>query len=90
VIHCHSWKPCIVYAGEPAQRDAERLALSSGYELLSEIGYPTPGALSQFGWADHRIPIICIEEKNGCPEEEVWPHFESGMREIFADGGMRY
>lgn len=83
VIHCHSWKPCIVYAGEPARADAEKLARSNGYEVLPEIGYPTPGALSQYGWADHKIPIICIEEKCGTPEAEVWPHFEQGMREIF-------
>ncbi len=84
IIHCHSWKPCIVYAGEPARADAERLARSSGYEALPDIGYPTPGALSQYGWADRQIPVICIEEKSGIPEPEVWPHFEVGMREVFA------
>jgi predicted deacylase len=89
VIHCHSWKPCIVYAGEPALRDAERLAQASGYDVTPDIGYPTPGALSQYGWADLGIPIICIEEKSGTAEAEVWPHFESGFREIFADGSMR-
>jgi protein MpaA len=89
VIHCHSWKPCVVFAGEPARRDADRLAKASGYELLPDIGYPTPGALSQFGWADRQIPVICIEEKSGAPESDLWTHFGAGMREIFADGSMR-
>ncbi|MGZ3670327.1 MAG: M14 family zinc carboxypeptidase [Bdellovibrionota bacterium] len=89
IIHCHSWEPCIVYAGAPGRRDAERLARSSGYETRGDIGYPTPGALSQYGWGDLRIPVICIEEKSGTPEAEIWPHFEGGMREIFGDGSMR-
>jgi protein MpaA len=89
VIHCHSWEPCVVYAGEPARRDAERLARSSGYEARPDIGYPTPGALSQYGWTDNQIPVICIEEKSGVGQEELWPHFGAGMREIFSDGSMR-
>lgn len=89
LIHCHSWKPCIVYAGDPARKDAERLARASGYEMRTEIGYPTPGALSQYGWGDRRIPVICIEETSGAPEGEIWPRFEAGMRDIFADGSIR-
>lgn len=89
VVHCHSWKPCVVYAGDVAIRDAERLARASGYEARPEIGYPTPGALSQYGWGDHQIPVICIEAESGAPEASVWPRFEAGVREIFADGSMR-
>jgi protein MpaA len=89
VIHCHSWEPCVVYTGGPGLMDAERLARSSGYEARTEIGYPTPGALSQYGWNDHQIPVICIEERSGTQQPDVWPHFEAGMREVFADGSMR-
>lgn len=89
IIHCHSWHPCVVYAGEPARRDAERLGLSSGYEVRDDIGYPTPGSLSQYAWGDLKIPVICIEEAEGAPLEQVWPHFERGMREIFADPSDR-
>ncbi|HEY8278337.1 MAG TPA: M14 family zinc carboxypeptidase [Bdellovibrionota bacterium] len=83
IIHCHSWKPCIVFSGEPGRPEAEMLARSSGYALQPEIGYPTPGALSQFGWADRGIPVICIEEEAGAKEADVWPRFAEGMREIF-------
>lgn len=87
IVHCHSWEPCIVYTGEPGKKDAERLALSSGYPLKSSIGYPTPGSLSQFGWFDHHIPVICIEEKEG--ELLPWLRFEKGMRMIFEDRSPR-
>jgi len=89
LIHCHSWKPMIVCAGEGGMRDAERLGRSTGYEVVPEIGYPTPGSLSQFGWADHKIPVICIEESDDAAPKEVWPRFRQGMEEIFLDPSQR-
>jgi hypothetical protein len=85
VIHCHSWKPMVVCAGETGLRDAERLSKSSGYEVKPEIGYPTPGSLSQYGWWDHKIPVICIEEADEAKPNTVWPRFGQGMSEIFLD-----
>jgi hypothetical protein len=89
VIHCHSWEPCIVCAGPAGRKDAERLAKNSGYEVREEIGYPTPGSLSQYGWVDHGVPVICIEEQEGIALDKVWPHFENAMREIFLDASPR-
>ena len=89
IIHCHSWKPMIVAAGEPALPDAERLSKSSHYKVVPEIGYPTPGSLSQYGWVDNKIPVICIEEADETPRDEVWPHFREGMRQIFLDASPR-
>lgn len=89
LIHCHSWKPMIVCAGEPGHKDAERLSRSSGYEMVPEIGYPTPGSLSQYGWIDNKIPVICIEEADEAAPNEVWPRFADGMREIFLDPSNR-
>jgi hypothetical protein len=89
VIHCHSWKPMVVCAGEPGLRDAERLSKASGYEVKPEIGYPTPGSLSQFGWWDNKIPVICIEEADEEAPNTVWPRFAQGMREIFLDASPR-
>ena len=79
----------IVCAGEPGLKDARRLSRSSGYETKPEIGYPTPGSLSQYGWWDHKIPVICIEEEDEVPVDSVWPRFERGMREIFLDASSR-
>lgn len=89
IIHCHSWKPMIVCAGEPGMKDAERLSRSSGYEVKPEIGYPTPGSLSQYGWLDNKIPVICIEEADETAPQEVWPHFAKGLQEIFLDASTR-
>lgn len=89
LIHCHSWKPMIVCAGDGGMRDAECLARSSGYEVVPEIGYPTPGSLSQFGWADNQIPVICIEESDDAKPNQVWPRFRQGMEEIFLDPSPR-
>ena len=73
----------IVCTGAPGRGAAEALARASGYRVVDEIGYPTPGSLSQFGWHDHGIPVICIEEADGTPTGQTWPRFAAGLREIF-------
>lgn len=83
MIHCHSWHPMIVCAGEPGMMAAQALGESSGYKVVPEIGYPTPGSLSQYGWADHKIPVICIEEDDDAKTDEVWPRFADGMKRVF-------
>jgi murein peptide amidase A len=86
LIHCHSWKPCIVGTGPRAKKDTLRLAASSGYQPVDEIGYPTPGSLSRYGWHDLKIPVICIEEQEGLTDlSTIWPRFEKGMEEVFTD-----
>jgi murein peptide amidase A len=90
IIHCHSWEPCVVCTGKRGWKDGERLAASCGYQLQEDIGYPTTGSLSQYGWHDHQIPVICIEERDGVKDlTPIWPRFEKGMMEVFRDKGMR-
>lgn len=89
IIHCHSWNPCIVVTGEPGRIDGQRLAKASGYPIQETIGYDTPGSLSQYGWFDQKIPIICIEEQEGTALEDVWPHFALAIEEIFNDDSDR-
>ena len=89
IIHCHSWNPCIVLTGEPARRDAERLVEACGYPLQATIGYDTPGSLSQYGWFDLRIPIICIEAQEHSALEKIWPRFGAAIQAIFADPSDR-
>ncbi len=86
IIHCHSWKPCIVGTGASARIDTDRLARSSGYEGMNDIGYPTPGSLSSYGYHDKKIPVICIEENDQLTDyDAIWPRFEKGIKEIFQD-----
>ncbi|MCB0348888.1 MAG: DUF2817 domain-containing protein [Bdellovibrionales bacterium] len=89
IVHFHSWEPCIVYAGEPGKVDAKRLSDCSGYELKDDIGYPTPGSLSAFGWKDLKIPVICIEEQEGEKLDTIWSHFAKGLEEILLDESLR-
>ncbi len=90
MIHCHSWQPCIVGTGSTALIDTRRLANASGYEGRDDIGYPTPGSLSSYGWFDKKIPVICIEEDDQLKDEDsIWPRFQKGMREVFEDDSLR-
>ncbi len=89
-IHCHSWQPCVVATGSRSLTDARRLAEASGYEVQDSIGYPTPGSLSQYGWHDLQIPVICIEEQELLSDlSVVWPRFATGMQSIFRDLSLR-
>ena len=82
IIHCHSWQPCIVCTGERGRSSAELLAQASGYKIVDSIGYETPGSLSQFGWHDHSIPVICIEESDDAAPGTPWPRFGPALQKI--------
>jgi protein MpaA len=82
IVHFHSWEPCVVYTGLPGKGPAEILAGTTGYSVHEDIGYPTPGSLGQYGWLEHQIPVVCIEEKDHLHLDEVWPHFEPGLKKL--------
>lgn len=82
IIHFHSWKPAVVYTGAPAKSVAQILAKVSGYDLQEDIGYPTPGSLGQYAWLEKQIPVICIEEQEGCERSRIWPRWKPGLLEI--------
>lgn len=83
IIHSHSWKPCIVCTGPKDHPYAQLLSEASGYELVHDIGYPTPGSLGDYGWHDLKTPVLCIEEQENEDLRHVWPHFQSGIQKIF-------
>jgi hypothetical protein len=82
IVHFHSWEPCVVYTGAPGKEASTILAGKTGYEVREDIGYPTPGSLGQYGWFDHKIPVICIEEQEKIHLDQVWPHFEPGLTQL--------
>lgn len=82
IFHFHSWQSCVVYTGAPGKPWAELAAGDSGYEVREDIGYPTPGSLGQYGWLEHRIPVVCIEEQEKTELQKVWPHFSSGLQKL--------
>lgn len=85
VMHFHSWHPCVVATGQPAVPFARHLSHSSGYDLKEHIGYDTPGSLSQYGWHDHQIPIICTEEQEHSNLDHTWKNFGPGLIEIITN-----
>lgn len=82
IVHFHSWKPCIIATGKPAEKWGQFIAQHSRYPLKPEIGYPTPGGLSEYGWHDHQIPVICVEAQERSDLKEVWPRFSQGLTEM--------
>lgn len=83
IVHCHSWHPTVVYSGEPAKKMAHEIGNIIGYQAQDNIGYPTPGSLGSYAWHDHKIPVICIEEQEGCPLNEIWPRCEKAVEHLF-------
>ncbi|QDK39137.1 DUF2817 domain-containing protein [Bdellovibrio sp. NC01] len=88
IVHFHSWEPCVVYTGSPGQKAAEILATGTGYECREDIGYPTPGSLGQYGWIEHKTPVICIEEQESIDLDKVWPHFRKGLELLLTGGSI--
>lgn len=82
IIHFHSWEPCIVYTGEEGAGPAALLAQDTPYEAKEDIGYPTPGSLGQYGWLNHRIPVICIEAQEKSDPNTIWPIFGPGLQKL--------
>jgi hypothetical protein len=82
IIHCHSWKPAIIYTCDTIPPEAKLLADVSGYALQPDIGYPTPGSLGQYGYFEHKIPVICIEEREGATAIETWNRFQKAFHQI--------
>ena len=84
IIHFHSWQPSIVYSNEKAAWAAAYLNESSGYLKQPEIGYPTPGSLGEYAGNDLDIGVICIEEQEGEPLENIFPKFKQGLIKIIS------
>ncbi|MBK9324133.1 MAG: DUF2817 domain-containing protein [Bdellovibrionaceae bacterium] len=82
IVHFHSWEPCVVYTGHNGKNASEIIAGNSGYTVHEDIGYPTPGSLGQYGWLEHQIPVVCIEEKEHIRLDLVWLNFESGLKKL--------
>lgn len=62
---------CNNYDG-PAEHLAELMSLLNGYPVTSDIGYPTPGALSCWAGIDLGIPAVTLELPRGQSSEQAW------------------
>ncbi|MCB0392218.1 MAG: DUF2817 domain-containing protein [Bdellovibrionales bacterium] len=82
IIYFHSWKPCVVVTGPKNLEEAVILSNYSGFELVHDIGYATPGSLGEYGWHDLQIPIICTEDSEHRDRNLSWQHFGEGIKKI--------
>ncbi len=82
IFHFHSWKPCIVVTGPPNLAEAKHLHNSSNFEIVQDIGYPTPGSLGDYAWNDLNHPVICTEDEEHRKQDLPWQHFGEGLKKI--------
>lgn len=59
IISLHSWKPMLNVNGEVKQ--AAIIAQHTGYEIVPDIGYPTPGSLGTYSGLEKKIPTLTYE-----------------------------
>ena len=70
IFSFHSWKPLINWNGN-CQPEAGVLSKELGYELCSDIGYPTPGSLGEYCGLERNIPTITYEVERGLSAQKV-------------------
>ncbi len=82
VLSFHSWKPLLNYNGD-AEDVADYIASYNEYEVVRDVGYPTPGSLGNYGPEKYQTPVLTFE----CPvlDEEtslqkIWKESEEGLK----------
>ncbi|MBE8222161.1 MAG: murein peptide amidase A [Bdellovibrionales bacterium] len=67
IVSLHSWKPCL-NVNANCIKEANILSKITGYKIIENIGYPTPGCLGTYAGLERNIPTITYElprlEKN--------------------------
>jgi len=70
ILSLHSYHPMILVNGD-CLKEAELMAKWTGYEVIEDIGYPTPGCLGTYAAHDFKIPTITYEIQKGQPIAEI-------------------
>jgi protein MpaA len=77
IVTVHSPYKVLNFDG-PAKLLAEAMAKESGYSVVEDIGYPTPGSFGTYAGKIRQIPVVTLElppnpdEEGGEPLEQVW------------------
>jgi protein MpaA len=77
IITVHSPYKVLNFDG-PARALADAMALASGYPVVEDIGYPTPGSFGTYAGKIRQIPVVTLElppnpdEEGGETLEQVW------------------
>lgn len=87
ILSIHSWKPLVNFNGDCLDV-AEFLSSKNGYEVLADIGYPTPGSLGTYGPAKMGCPVLTFE----CPVfnenltlQNIWLENEEAFKSFFTE-----
>lgn len=70
IFTLHSWKPMLNTNGDCSQIQ-EVLSEMTGYKIVPDIGYPTPGSLGALGAIDRKIPTLTYELEKGMDQEDI-------------------
>lgn len=70
IFTLHSWKPMLNTNGD-CSLIADVLTEMTGYKIVPDIGYPTPGSLGALGATDRGIPTLTYEFEKGMDQEEI-------------------
>jgi murein peptide amidase A len=71
IITVHSPYKVINFDG-PARALADAMAARSGYAVVEDIGYPTPGSFGTYAGKIRQIPVITLELPEDESLEAVW------------------
>jgi protein MpaA len=77
IITVHSPYKVLNFDG-PSKALAETMAKESGYSVVEDIGYPTPGSFGTYAGKIRQIPVVTVElppnpdEEGGESLEQVW------------------
>lgn len=70
IFTLHSWKPMLNTNGDCSQI-VDVLHEMTGYKIVPDIGYPTPGSLGAYGSNDNNIPTLTYEFEKGMDQDEI-------------------
>ena len=83
IISIHSDLHLIDYDG-PAEKLAQMYAEKTGYRLVENVGYETPGSFGTWAGIEKKIPLITLETWRGRTDEEkekIWQEIRPAFYE---------
>lgn len=69
IISLHSYKPMLNVNGDCPE--AEVISQRTGYKVVPDIGYPTPGSLGTYAGLERKIPTLTYEIERGLSLDRV-------------------
>lgn len=84
ILTFHSWVPMVNYNGD-CKEIAELLGRHNSYEVTTDVGYPTPGSLGDYGPNELQTPVITFEcpvLADGKTLKEIWEENKAGLENL--------